>query len=175
MLLEGYRVKIFRGVQSSVFIAALHCTTGPGCGLRFALSKYRSGGDQYLSDPPEVMFHHHGTIIKVAAREIAIKALKDENEAERILAWLKDEINRVWEDRERISPSREGRQKPKLINILQLLPKTNCKKCGQPTWSKEAEVLQIARNWMMISASHWKIIYPNSYLIDCILLNGFQK
>ena len=43
------------------------------------------GGTQYLLDPPEVMFHHHGRIIKVGSREIAINALKDEQEADRIL------------------------------------------------------------------------------------------
>lgn len=36
-------------------------------------------------------------------------------------------------NREAITPKYEGRRKPKLIAILKLLPKTNCKKCGRPT------------------------------------------
>ena len=48
------------------------------------------GGTQFLNDPPEVMFHHLGRIIKVGAREIAVNALKDEQEADRILEWLKE-------------------------------------------------------------------------------------
>ncbi|RLB67748.1 MAG: Fe-S cluster protein [Deltaproteobacteria bacterium] len=91
------------------------------------------GGTQYFSDPPEVMFHHHGKIIKVGSREIAINALEDEQEADRILEWLKKEINQAWENRASITPCYTGKIKPKLIEILRLLPKTNCKKCGQPT------------------------------------------
>ncbi len=91
------------------------------------------GGTQYCSDPPEVMFHHHGKIIKVGSREIAINALEDEQEADRILEWLKKEINQAWEKRASITPCYTGRTKPVLLEILKLLPKTNCKQCGQPT------------------------------------------
>ncbi len=90
-------------------------------------------GPKYLHDPPEVMFHHHGRIIKVGAREIAINALKDEQEADRILKWLSIEINKCWDERADINPCYKGKTKPKLMDILKLLPKTNCKKCGQPT------------------------------------------
>jgi ArsR family metal-binding transcriptional regulator len=134
MLLESYRINIFRPECNPRF-SSLHCVAQLDQDVACALPYLNAvlGGDQYLNDPPEVMFHHHGRIIKVAAREIAVNALKDQDEAERILSWLKDEINRAWEDRESISPSCEARAKPKLINILQLLPKTNCKKCGQAT------------------------------------------
>jgi len=79
------------------------------------------------------MFHHYGKIIKVGAREVAINALEDEDEAERMLTWLKDQINEAWANRENIIPKCGGRKKPKLIEILKLLPRTNCKKCGRPT------------------------------------------
>ena len=35
--------------------------------------------------------------------------------------------------REEIQPSYHGAPKPKILEILKLLPKTNCRKCGQPT------------------------------------------
>ncbi len=91
------------------------------------------GGTQYFSDPPEVMFHHHGKIIKVGAREIAVNALKDEHEADRILEWLKNEINKAWESRSDITPCYTVKTKPKLLEIQRQMPKTNCRKCGQPT------------------------------------------
>ena len=90
-------------------------------------------GMEYFRDPPEVVFHLQGRSIKVGARAIAVNRLADEEEAERVLAWWKDKINEVWEKREDIVPSYEGKVKPSLINVLRLLPKTNCKKCGQPT------------------------------------------
>jgi len=32
-----------------------------------------------------------------------------------------------------IEPKFEGSPKPKILEILKLLPKTNCQECGQPT------------------------------------------
>jgi len=91
------------------------------------------GGTTYLTDPPEIMFHHQGRIIKVGAREIAINALTDEAEADRVLNWLQREINQAWKNRGTITPSTDSRSKPKVIDILKQLPKTNCGACGLPT------------------------------------------
>jgi ArsR family metal-binding transcriptional regulator len=52
---------------------------------------------------------------------------------DKILEWLKREINEAWEKREEIEPSYEGAPKPKVFEILKLLPKSNCKQCRQPT------------------------------------------
>ncbi|MBS0014692.1 MAG: Fe-S cluster protein, partial [Desulfobacterales bacterium] len=65
--------------------------------------------------------------------EIAINALQDEAEAEKILQWLKNEINRVWAEKDTITPSEEGRKKPQVFEILKMLPKTNCRQCGLAT------------------------------------------
>lgn len=134
MQLTGYTKTIFRpecnpGFQSVHCIARLNEDIGQILPYLNAVL----GGTQYFSDPPEVMFHHHGRIIKVGAREIAVNALKDEQEADRILEWLKNEINQTWENRADITPCYTGKTKPKLMEILRLLPKTNCRKCGQPT------------------------------------------
>jgi ArsR family metal-binding transcriptional regulator len=49
------------------------------------------------------------------------------------LQWLKRETNDAWERREEITPSYEGAPKPRVLEILKLLPRTNCHECGQPT------------------------------------------
>ena len=49
------------------------------------------------------------------------------------MEWLKREINDAWDNRAQIEPSYEGAPRPKLIEILKLLPKTNCRQCGEPT------------------------------------------
>jgi len=46
---------------------------------------------------------------------------------------LKQEVNDTWKKRREIKPSFEVAQKPGLLNILKLLPKTNCQECGYPT------------------------------------------
>jgi ArsR family metal-binding transcriptional regulator len=134
MLLESYTKEIFRpecnpGFQSVHCIASLDQDIGEVLPyLNAAL-----GGFEYLKDPPAVTFKVHGKLITVHPREIAINALKDEEEADKILDWLKREINEAWEKRDEIEPSCVGAPKPKILEILKLLPKTNCRECGQPT------------------------------------------
>lgn len=59
--------------------------------------------------------------------------MKDEAEADNILEWIKQEINETWKRREEIKPSFERAPIPRILDILRLLPKTNCRECGQPT------------------------------------------
>jgi len=134
MLLSGYTKKIFRPECNPEF-TSVHCIATLKEDVSEALPYLNAelGGDQYFQDPPVVMFHAHGKIIKISSREIAVNALKDEAEADKIIAWLKNEINRVWDSRETITPSYEGKKKPQVFGILKMLPKTNCRKCGQPT------------------------------------------
>ena len=91
------------------------------------------GGDQYLKDPPSLTFKNQGKLITLHPQMIAINALGDEAEADKILEWLKQEINETWEQRDKIEPSFTTPEKPKVFEILKLLPKTNCRECGQPT------------------------------------------
>lgn len=134
MLLNGYTKQIFRPKCNPNF-ESVHCIARLNEDISEVLPYLNTllDGVEYFSDPPEVMFHHYGKIIKVGAKEIAINALEDEEEAERILIWLKDQINEAWANRTNIVPRYEGIKKPKLIEIIKLLPKTNCKKCGRLT------------------------------------------
>ena len=72
-------------------------------------------------------------MITVHGDKIAINALKDEAEARKIVEWLKREINEAWEKRAEIEPSYEDLPRPQVMAILKMLPKTNCRECGQPT------------------------------------------
>ena len=91
------------------------------------------GGFQFIKDPVSVSFKLHGKLIAIHARKICVNALRDEAEGDKIVEWLKQEINDTWERRAEIQPSYESAPKPKVIEILRLLPKTNCRECGQPT------------------------------------------
>jgi ArsR family metal-binding transcriptional regulator len=91
------------------------------------------GGLTYNQDPPSVTFKVQGKLITVHSKKIAINALKDEEEAIKIIEWLKREINAVWKNRGEIEPSYRSAPIPKIFEILKLLPKTNCRECGQTT------------------------------------------
>ena len=91
------------------------------------------GGYTYVKEPPSVTFRNQGKLISVHADHIAINALQDAEEAEKILQWLQREINDAWDKKSEITPSFQADQRPQVIEILRLLPKTNCKQCGQST------------------------------------------
>ena len=93
----------------------------------------RLGGFEYFKDPPQVIFNVDGKTIAVHPREIVIHALKDAEEADKILEWIKREINETWEKKGDIEPKYEGMPKPKVFDILKMLPMSNCRKCGLPT------------------------------------------
>lgn len=91
------------------------------------------GGFEYVMEPPSVTFRSQGKLITVHGDKIAINALKDEIEARKIVEWLRREMNTAWRERGVIKPSYKGMARPKMIEILKLLPKTNCGECGLPT------------------------------------------
>jgi ArsR family metal-binding transcriptional regulator len=134
MLLRGYRKEILRPECNPQF-QSLHCIAHLAEDITEVLPYLNTvlGGHQYFREPPALTFKHHGKLITLHPREIAVNALRDEDEADKILEWLKGEINETWERRSEIRPSFETPARPRILEILKLLPKTNCRECGQPT------------------------------------------
>ena len=134
MLLNSFEKRISRPDCNHSF-ESLMCIAKTDCDIGCALPYLNAvlGGNEYFTDPPAVLFKAHGKIIKAEANEISINALKDEEEADKILEWLKNEINRAWENRDDITPKYEGMKTPQVLEILKLLPKNNCRECGLPT------------------------------------------
>ena len=134
MLLSGYTKDIFRAECNPSF-ESVHCIAHLSEDVSQVLPYLNTtlGGFTYIQEPPSVTFKAHGKLITVHGDRIALNALKDEEEADRILEWLKREINDAWANRESIAPSYQNLPRPKLIEILRLLPGTNCHECGQNT------------------------------------------
>jgi ArsR family metal-binding transcriptional regulator len=134
MLLTGYRKEISRPACNNAF-QSLHCIAHLDEDIGEALPYLNTvlGGDTYIKEPPSVTFKSQGKLITVHSRKIAVNALRDEAEAHHILEWLKNEINDAWANRDTIVPKYDGKSKPHILDIYKLLPKTNCRKCGQPT------------------------------------------
>lgn len=134
MLLKSYKKEVFRAKCNPAF-ESVHCIARLDQDIEAVLPYLNAelGGYEFLKDPPAVTFKNAGKLITVQDREIALNALKDEAEAEKILQWLQKEINSVWDRRAEIEPSCEGVPKPKVIEIFKLLPRTNCRECGDPT------------------------------------------
>jgi len=134
MLLVNYTLEIFNS-KCQPGAMGVHCFAhfqqDVGCVLPYLNAVL--GGFEYIRNPPSLTLRTQGKLITVHGDKAAINALKDESEAQKIVEWLKKEINAAWERKDGITPCYDRQQKPKLIEILKLLPKTNCRKCGHPT------------------------------------------
>lgn len=134
MLLTGYSLEIFRS-KCNAQAQSLHCFAHLNDDVREVLPYLNTvlGGFTYTQDPPALTLKNSGKLITIHPKKIAVNALRDEGEAKDIIAWLQREINSTWDEREKITPCVEGVKQPALIEVLKLLPKTNCRQCKEPT------------------------------------------
>jgi ArsR family metal-binding transcriptional regulator len=65
--------------------------------------------------------------------EIQAGVVTDSSEASPLVERVVALVNRVWEERSRITPTTRERQFPPVYAIYKLLPKTNCRECGYAT------------------------------------------
>lgn len=134
MLLQGYKKEMFRPKCNPSF-QSVHCVARLDQDISEVLPYLNTelGGGDYVPSPPSLTLKAHGKLISLHAREIYVNALNDEEEAEKILGWLMKEINEAWDKRAEIEPTFSAPPVPQWLEILKLLPKTNCRKCGEPT------------------------------------------
>lgn len=134
MLLNGFKKEMFRPKCNPSF-QSVHCVAHLDQDISEVLPYLNTslGGSDYVKSPPSLTLRAHGKLITLHAREIYVNALNDETDAEKILLWLKKEINEAWEKRGEIEPTFDPPPAPQWLEILKLLPKTNCRKCGEPT------------------------------------------
>ncbi len=134
MLLKNYRKEIFRPECNPRF-QSLHCIArlDQDIAAVFPYLNAVLGGHQYLKEPPSLTFKYHGKLVTLHSREIAVNAIKEEGDADKILEWFKEQINETWAKRDQIEPKFDTPLKPRIFEILKLLPRTNCRECAQPT------------------------------------------
>lgn len=134
MLLNGYTLEIFRS-KCNARAQTLHCFAHLDDDVGAVLPYLNTilGGVSYREAPPALTLKASGKLITIHSQKIAVNALQDREQAEKIVAWLQREINHAWENRTNIKPSLEGVEQPQFLEILKLLPKSNCKECGEDT------------------------------------------
>jgi ArsR family metal-binding transcriptional regulator len=74
--------------------------------------------------------------------EVRIARAKDNSQAEQLSTELVERLNGIWQERDSITPLYKERSLPTVIDILRLLPQTNCRECGYPTCMAFAAVLR---------------------------------
>jgi ArsR family metal-binding transcriptional regulator len=83
-----------------------------------------------------------GKWITLHPQEIAIRGARDMEESHALLKWIKGQINDIYERRDQIQPRYTSQAGLKIMEILKLLPMTNCKACGYNTCMAYAAALR---------------------------------
>jgi len=71
--------------------------------------------------------------VTLMPQEMSVGQVLSEEDAIKVLDYLKELINDTWERRESITPLYERKGEIKAKDIVNFLPKTNCRDCGLPT------------------------------------------
>lgn len=102
-----------------------------------------------------------GKWITLQPREIAIRGARDLDESNALLAWIKGQINDIYARRDSLVPRYTSQAGLKLMEILKLLPMTNCKACGYPTCMAYAAALREGE----ISLKDCPPLWEDTYLL----------
>ncbi|MHB1160848.1 MAG: (Fe-S)-binding protein [Chloroflexota bacterium] len=78
-------------------------------------------------------FNLEHRMITLYPRVLTLAKADDAADAHRVMRWLRDLINDAWRRREEIEPSYEMRPVARPLDVYLLLPRENCKGCGEAT------------------------------------------
>ncbi|MBW6486049.1 MAG: hypothetical protein K0B01_07895 [Syntrophobacterales bacterium] len=88
---------------------------------------------RYYPDPEAIVFDYETRKCSLGARQILAVPFADRAEAIEFIEELIKMMNELWQNRSQIEPSYDKREPPRAMDILKLLPRTNCKECGYLT------------------------------------------
>ncbi len=83
-----------------------------------------------------------GKWITLHPQKIAIRGIRDLEEAQALLVWIQRQVNDIHERRDQITPRYTSQAGLRVMEILKLLPLTNCRACGYPTCMAYAAALR---------------------------------
>lgn len=72
-------------------------------------------------------------LITLYPDKVMITQVADVEEGLALLAAVRDLLNQTWARRDEIEPRRESRRTPRPLDVYELLPRTNCRACGEAT------------------------------------------
>ena len=90
-------------------------------------------GAVYYGEAQALTWKKAGHNVAFHAHEIAVSNVEDRQAASKELEGLIALVNRTWDKREEIAPDHTTRRRPPPMQVYSLLPRTNCRRCGEPT------------------------------------------
>ncbi len=71
--------------------------------------------------------------ITLLSERIYITQVNDAEEGLELLGAVRDLLNQTWEQRDTLQPRHDERRTPRPLDVWELLPRTNCRACGEAT------------------------------------------
>lgn len=90
-------------------------------------------GAIYHRSANALTWKNSGHAIAFHASQVATSNVEDYEAAVGEIDSLIELVNGTWERRTEITPDDETHQRAPLMEVYRLLPRTNCKQCGEPT------------------------------------------
>ena len=87
----------------------------------------------YLPNKPALSWRHEGRNVGFWPHRIAVDNLKNREQVNEVVEHLVDLVNQVWERRDQLEPDTTTHKLLQPLELYQLLPRTNCKVCGEET------------------------------------------
>ena len=87
----------------------------------------------YNKDTSTITFMKEVRLITLYPRKIFMAKIKNVTDAWQTLDWIKDTINELYENRDKIKPDYQRRVRITALELYGWLPKTNCRECGELT------------------------------------------
>ncbi|MBI5570096.1 MAG: hypothetical protein HY914_09135 [Desulfomonile tiedjei] len=134
MLIESYDLAIEvsrHSAEEFEYEAVAHLPVDIGPVLPYLNATMKSGF--YLSDGPAFSWRQDDHKIGFWPDRIAVDHLETREQARKIIDELVKLVNQVWERREEIEPDSRTHENLQPLELYRLLPRTNCKACGENT------------------------------------------
>jgi ArsR family metal-binding transcriptional regulator len=87
----------------------------------------------YTPEARNINFKLDAGVVSLMPREINVGQVTCEEDGLKLLEYVKQLINDTWEKRASITPIYHRKEEIKANDILDYLPRTNCRDCGLPT------------------------------------------
>ncbi len=96
---------------------------------------------EFIPSVPVLVWTEGSHKYALRPREVAISNITEMKEAQQLASQIVARINSIWDRKSEIEPSYESYERPKVLDILKLLPRTNCRECGLATCMAFADSL----------------------------------
>lgn len=102
---------------------------------------------RYFPDSKAIVLDYETKKCSFRPHEISAAPFDDREQAAEFVDRLVELVNNIWGRRDQIKPNFAYREPPRTIEILKLLPGTNCKECGYLTCMAFANELREGREY----------------------------